>query len=92
MRGEVVELVVRSGRPRGKSAYERLLGDALRGDTSLFTRDDCVEAAWALVDGVVGGATPPLPYAPGSWGPEASRALIEGDQRWHDPVVEKPPC
>jgi glucose-6-phosphate 1-dehydrogenase len=92
MRGEVVELVVRSGRPRGKSAYERLLGDALRGDTSLFTRDDCVEAAWALVDAVVRDAPPPLPYAPGSWGPEASRALIEGEQHWHDPVSEKTPC
>jgi glucose-6-phosphate 1-dehydrogenase len=92
MRGEPVELVVRSSQSRGKSAYERLLGDALRGDTALFTRDDCVEAAWTIVEGVIGEATAPLTYAPGSWGPEASKALLTGTQFWHDPKPEPPPC
>ncbi len=88
MRGEPVELVARSALPRGKSPYHRLLGDALRGDTSLFTRDDCVEAAWRVVDGVVGDVVPVQPYAPGSWGPAGSDALVAGRETWHDPAPE----
>jgi len=68
MRGDPVELLVQR-QPRGKSAYQRLLGDALRGDTSLFTCDECVQAAWAVVDPVLRDTPAPLPYAPGSEGP-----------------------
>jgi glucose-6-phosphate 1-dehydrogenase len=89
MRGEPVELVVRSSVKRGKSAYHRLLGDALRGDTSLFTRDDCVEAAWRVVDPVLGDVVPVQRYAPGSWGPAASDALVAGTETWHNPDTEQ---
>jgi glucose-6-phosphate 1-dehydrogenase len=92
MRGEPVELVLRSPLPRGKSPYHRLLGDALRGDTSLFTRDDCVEAAWRVVDPVLGNVVPLNAYAPGSWGPSGSDALVAGRETWHDPQPERPPC
>lgn len=57
-------------------AYERLLGDAMAGDSSLFAREDAVEAAWAIVDPVLSAPGPVLPYEPGSWGPaEADRLL-----------------
>jgi glucose-6-phosphate 1-dehydrogenase len=59
--------------------YERLLGDALKGDQQLFARQDTVEAAWRVVDGVLGDATPIHFYEPGSWGPvEADRLLPRG--------------
>jgi glucose-6-phosphate 1-dehydrogenase len=89
MRGEPVELLLRSRQPRSKSAYERLLGDAIRGDTALFTRDDCVDAAWTVIDPIIGNVTPLETYEPGSWGPEASHSLIAGDEVWHDPQPEK---
>src|SRR6202045_2250219 len=55
-------------------AYERLLGDAMRGDPMLFVREDAVEAAWAIVDPILASATNLHPYEPGSWGPpEADR-------------------
>ena len=88
MCGEPVELVARSALQRGKSPYHRLLGDALHGDTSLFTRDDCVEAAWRVVDPVLGDVVPVQPYVPGSWGPPGSDALVAGRETWHDPVPE----
>src|SRR6266705_14394 len=66
--------------------YDRLLGAALDGDRWLFARQDTVEAAWRVVDPVLGDATPVHPYARGSWGPtEASRLLSSGDT-WHDPT------
>jgi glucose-6-phosphate 1-dehydrogenase len=68
------------------SPYERLLGDALRGDGSLFARDDCVEAAWRVVDPILGNTTPLFEYEPDTWGPlEAKRVLAVGDA-WHDPA------
>jgi glucose-6-phosphate 1-dehydrogenase len=93
MRGEPVELVLRSSQKRGKSAYERLLSDAIRGDTSLFTRDDCVEAAWKVIDPILGNAAPVIEYEPGSWGPAEANALIADGEVWHDPKPEEaPPC
>ncbi len=89
MRGEPVELVLRSPLKRGKSAYHRLLGDALRGETSLFSRDDCVEAAWKVVDPVLGDVVPVHFYAPGSWGPLESDDLVVGRDCWHDPMPEQ---
>jgi len=56
-------------------AYERLLGDAMEGDPTLFARQDAVEAAWAIVDPVLGSATPVYEYEPGSWGPAEAAAL-----------------
>ncbi len=66
-------------------AYERLLGDAMDGDATLFARQDAVEAAWAVVDPVLGNVTPVYEYLPGSWGPEEAVALTEGGRAWHNP-------
>ena len=70
------------------SAYERLLGDAMAGDGSLFTSQEAVEAAWAVVGPVLAEHAPALPYAPGSWGPQAAEALIAADGGWHDLTPE----
>ena len=65
--------------------YERLLGDALAGDPSLFARQDAVEAAWAVVDPVLGDATPVHPYEPGTWGPAEAAVLAARHGGWHTP-------
>jgi glucose-6-phosphate 1-dehydrogenase len=65
--------------------YERLLHDAMIGDGALFTREDTVEAAWATLDNVLKTHHPVLPYAHGSWGPEAADTLIAPDNCWHNP-------
>ena len=93
MRGEPVELVARHRSATEKSPYERLLGDAIRGDTALFTQDDSVEAAWRVIDPVLAAQTPVLEYAPGTWGPSASNDIVKGQDTWHDPAPEKTsPC
>jgi glucose-6-phosphate 1-dehydrogenase len=69
--------------------YERLLGDALAGDGSLFTRADVVEAAWAVVEPVLEHHAAAVPYAPGSWGPAAADALIAPFGPWHAPVTNE---
>jgi glucose-6-phosphate 1-dehydrogenase len=66
MVGEDVELVARDHHPDEMPPYERLLGDAMRGDPALFTREDTVEAAWEIVEPVLGDATELHPYEPGS--------------------------
>ena len=90
--GEPVELVARHHREPEKSPYERLLGDAIRGDNSLFTSDECVEAAWAVVDRVLAHDGKVLPYAPGSWGPDAAAKVVSSAEGWHDPKPEKASC
>jgi glucose-6-phosphate 1-dehydrogenase len=66
--------------------YERLLSDAMRGDGALFTREDAVEAAWVVVDGVLGNHARALPYKRGSWGPKEADTLIAGRGRWENPA------
>ncbi len=67
--------------------YERLLGDALRGDASLFGRQDAVEAQWRIVDPILDGATPLYAYDPGTWGPvEAERLTASIHRSWHRPL------
>jgi glucose-6-phosphate 1-dehydrogenase len=93
MRGEPVELIARHNTQEEKSPYERLLGDAVRGDTSLFTQDDSVEAAWRVVDPVLTAGLPVSEYEPGTWGPAAAGKIVDGGETWHDPQVEKSaPC
>jgi glucose-6-phosphate 1-dehydrogenase len=93
MHGEPVELVARHHTQSEKSPYERLLGDAIRGDVSLFSTDDCVEAAWRVVDPVLTAGPPVLEYAPGTWGPSTAGEIVDGGDCWHDPVREKSaPC
>ena len=88
MIGEEIQLAVRHHHTGESGAYERLIGDAMVGDPALFARQDTVEAAWAIVDPVLGpGATPLYPYEPGSWGPAEAEALLPHDT-WHRPA----PC
>jgi glucose-6-phosphate 1-dehydrogenase len=69
-------------------AYERVLGEAIAADTTLFAREDYVEEAWRIVDPVLHADTPVYEYEPGTWGPaEASRSIIPPGG-WHAPVVE----
>jgi glucose-6-phosphate 1-dehydrogenase len=89
MRGESVELVAHHLLAHGDLAYERLLGDAIRGDASLFTRDDSVEAAWRVVQPILDAGTPPAEYEPGTWGPPASAAVLANGEVWHDPKPEE---
>ena len=66
--------------------YDRLIGAALDGDQWLFARQDTVEAMWAIVDPVLGDATPVHPYPQGSWGPMEADRLLTGRVVWHDPA------
>jgi glucose-6-phosphate 1-dehydrogenase len=66
-------------------AYERLLGDAMAGDATLFARQDGVEAAWAVVEPILGNVTPVYQYEPGTWGPPEADALAADVGGWHDP-------
>ena len=89
MHGENVELMV-SHQPDGDEMepYERLLGDAMRGDAMLFAREDTVEAAWRIVDPVLDGAVPVEIYEPNTWGPASAAKAIQPPNSWHDPVVK----
>ena len=64
-------------------AYERLLGDAMLGDATLFARQDVVEAAWAIVDPVIHGPSPMYEYEPGTWGPQEADTLVEDVGGWN---------
>ncbi|MBS2015392.1 MAG: glucose-6-phosphate dehydrogenase [Deltaproteobacteria bacterium] len=66
-------------------AYERLLGDAMQGDATLFARQDVVEAAWAIVDPVIHGPSPLYEYEPGTWGPKEADALVANVGGWNTP-------
>ena len=66
--------------------YERLLGDAMAGDATLFARQDVVEAAWAIVDPVIHGPSPMFDYDPGSWGPSEADALVAAVGGWNVPT------
>jgi len=66
-------------------AYEQLLGDALRGETFRFAREDYVEEAWRIVDPVLKAEPPLFPYEPGTWGPREAEALV-APEGWHDPA------
>jgi glucose-6-phosphate 1-dehydrogenase len=82
MTGEDVDLVAIQHAGGTMRPYERLLGDAMRGDVSLFARQESVEEAWRVVDPIVGGATPLYEYEPGTWGPPQVDDLIAPYGRW----------
>ncbi|HZE94702.1 MAG TPA: glucose-6-phosphate dehydrogenase [Gemmatimonadales bacterium] len=84
--GDQEELYLVEEQAGEEGPYERLLGDALAGDASLFTREDAVEAAWAAVDRVLKSHSRARPYKPGTWGPREADALIAADGGWHNPV------
>jgi glucose-6-phosphate 1-dehydrogenase len=70
-------------------AYERLLGDAMRGDGMLFVREDAVEAAWAIVNPILANEAPLHSYEPGSWGPREADRLALDVGGWHNPEESK---
>ncbi len=84
------ELYLGENDPNTMSTYERLLGDAMAGDGSLFTDEDAVMAAWTVVEPVLVTHGRARPYAPGSWGPAEADALIAGDGGWQDPAADSP--
>jgi glucose-6-phosphate 1-dehydrogenase len=88
MVGHDVELDLRSEAAIDIPPYERLLGDAIRGNSELFSRQDLIEAQWRIVQPVLENVTPFYCYAPGTWGPEEARQLIGDDGPWSDPQVE----
>ena len=77
-----IELHLEHDRPRGRDSYDRLLGDALRGDPSLFARQDGVLEAWRIVDETLSGCRSVVPYERGSWGPPEADALLRPDWSW----------
>jgi glucose-6-phosphate 1-dehydrogenase len=79
MFGEPVELSVMENASAGRlDAYERLIGDAMEGDPTLFARQDAVEAAWAIVEPVLEHSSALFVYDCGSAGPEEARSLVGG--------------
>ena len=87
--GDQKDLFLVEEEPGEQSPYERLLGDALSGDRSLFTRQDGVEAAWAVVDPVLKNHPRSSSYKRGSWGPKEADELIAKDGDWHNPSLDK---
>ncbi|MCX6389425.1 MAG: hypothetical protein NT122_02135 [Solirubrobacterales bacterium] len=90
MLGEDVELRVCRQPGEEMTPYERLLGDAADGDATLFAREDAVEAAWRIVEGVLDEPTEPLLYQKGSWGPAEAGLLADDIGGWHDPSAHEP--
>jgi glucose-6-phosphate 1-dehydrogenase len=85
MVGENAELIVHEQPADDMPPYERLLGDATRGDASLFVRQDSVEAAWRVLDPILGNVTPVHEYEPNTWGPAQVAGTIEPEGGWLDP-------
>ena len=88
MQGRDVELFVDQQDKDEAEAYEKLISAALIGDTSLFARQDEVEAAWAIVDPVLSADSVPFEYVPGTWGPRQADDLIVGPCNWHNPGAD----
>ena len=87
MAGRPVELaVVQQSTGDEMDAYERLLGDAMNGDATLFARYDTVEAAWRIVEPVIHGPSDLWEYEPGSWGPPQADRLVADVGGWHVPA------
>lgn len=85
--GDQKELFVIEEEPGEQSPYERLLGDAISGDRTLFSREDATEAAWAVVEPALKKHPRALPYKRGGWGPEEANALIAKGSGWHNPSL-----
>ncbi len=87
--GDQRELYLFEEGPQEEAPYERLLTDAMAGDGALFTREDAVEAAWAVVDPVLRTHHRACPYKRRSWGPKEADAIIASDGRWHNPRLKE---
>ena len=86
MKGEQFELIARDEVKDEMEPYERLIGDALDGDDSLFTRQDASEIAWRIVDPILGNKVPVHPYEPGTWGPKEALEDLVPPHGWVDPA------
>jgi glucose-6-phosphate 1-dehydrogenase len=82
---EVQELTFSEHPGEDMRPYDRLIGAALAGQRWLFAQQDTVEAAWAVVDPVLGDVVPVVPYARGTWGADSTSLLSPGET-WHNPV------
>ncbi len=89
--GEQRELYLVEEQPGEESPYERLLGDAMAGDGALFTREDAVEAAWAVVDPVLKKHPRVRPYKRHSWGPKEADVIMGSSGGWHNPQATEAP-
>jgi glucose-6-phosphate 1-dehydrogenase len=84
---EQIEMVASHQPQKGEvEAYERVLGDAMAGDGTLFAREDFVEEAWRIVDPVLRAATTVHEYAPGSWGPDLANERLSPPGGWQNPA------
>jgi len=83
--GGPVELVATQEAAEEMTPYERLLGDAMAGDATLFARQDSVEAQWRVVDPILGDSVPVHRYAAGTWGPAEAGTVVAPHGGWHDP-------
>jgi glucose-6-phosphate 1-dehydrogenase len=85
MAGEHVELTLTEQDGSDMPPYQRLLGDAMRGDGELFGREDIVDAQWRIVEPILNNPPPCQDYEPETWGPAAADALIGADGPWRNP-------
>ena len=93
MVGEPVELLARYCPVSEMSPYQRLLGDAMRGDKELFTTGDSIEAAWRIIDPALKGGDKVHLYPAGSWGPKQANDVVEHGDGWHNPQQgDSQPC
>ncbi|HTS21014.1 MAG TPA: glucose-6-phosphate dehydrogenase [Casimicrobiaceae bacterium] len=84
--GRDIELYCANEPGRTMDAYERLIGDAMRGDPLLFAREDVVEAAWRIVEPSLRPAAPVSEYDSGSWGPAEADAITTSVGGWRAPA------
>jgi glucose-6-phosphate 1-dehydrogenase len=87
MAGEEIELKVMHQSTGEMEAYERLIGDAMKGDLTLFSREDSAEAQWRIVDSILGTDTPIHEYQPGTWGPPQADEIARRLGGWRDPTA-----
>jgi glucose-6-phosphate 1-dehydrogenase len=90
MQGSAIELSFCAQPDDEMEPYERLIGDAMKGDAMLFARQDGVEAAWRIVEPALEAPTPVHRYEPGTWGPVQAQTLAAAVGGWHDPQPR--PC
>jgi glucose-6-phosphate 1-dehydrogenase len=87
--GDQQELYLSEEQAGEEAPYERLLSDAMAGDGALFTREDAVEAAWAVVEPVLKAHPRARPYKRGGWGPKEADAIIASAGGWHNPTPQR---
>ncbi len=89
MVGQELELLATRGIGVEMAAYDRLLGDAMKGDATLFAREDAIEAEWRIVAPILNSTTSPHEYQPGTWGPDEADRLIDRPGGWAKPFATR---